>query len=254
MIVLQSLAAFLLILGPLVLVHELGHFLVAKGLRIGVPVFSIGFGPRLFGFRRGGTDYRVSAIPLGGYVRLTGDEADENARGLPEEFLTRPKWQRFLVFVAGAFFNVVLAFVATWFLFAMYGINEVADPAAYPSVRFVAADSPAERSGLQRGDALIEIGDKDVKGFSTFNEIYNLEIALSPNTTRSLVVRRDGELVALELQVEPDPVYGHGSEPGWDLSWGGDETPIIADVSEGDRADLAGARALQGTADVWARR
>ena len=66
MIVLQSIAAFLLILGPLVLVHEFGHFIVAKALRIGVPVFSLGFGPRLFGVRRGGTDYRVSAIPLGG--------------------------------------------------------------------------------------------------------------------------------------------------------------------------------------------
>ena len=107
--VLQLLAAFFLILGPLVFIHEFGHFLVAKSLRIGVPVFSIGFGPRLFGFRRGGTDYRVSAIPLGGYVRLKGDEADEQARGLPDEFLTRPKWQRFLVFVAGATFNIILA-------------------------------------------------------------------------------------------------------------------------------------------------
>jgi regulator of sigma E protease len=241
-IVLQSIAAFLLILGPLVLVHEFGHFVVAKALRIGVPVFSLGFGPRLFGIRRGGTDYRVSAIPLGGYVRLRGDEADESARGLPEEFLTRPKWQRFLVFVAGATFNVVLAFLITWFLFAQYGINEVADPNSYPMVRMVAPNSVAERAGLERGDTLIELGERDLLGFETFTEAYNLEIALSPNRKKRVLVDRGGQRVELVLHVEPDPVYGHGAEPGWDLSWGGDETPIIAGVTEGDRADVAGIR------------
>ena len=242
MIVLQSIAAFLLILGPLVFVHELGHFLVAKALRIGVPIFSLGFGPRLFGFRRGGTDYRVSAIPMGGYVRLSGDEADESARGLPEEFLTRPKWQRFLVFVAGATFNMILAFLITWFLFAQYGVNEVGDPDAYPTVRIVAADSAAERAGLERGDTLLEIAGRDLRGFEIFTEAYNLEIALAPNSKKRVVVDRAGERVELELHVESDPVYGHGAAPGWDLSWGGDETPIIAGVTEGDRADVAGIR------------
>lgn len=242
MIVLQSIAAFMLILGPLVFIHELGHFLVAKALRIGVPIFSVGFGPRLFGFRRGGTDYRISAIPLGGYVRLAGDEADENARGLPEEFLTRPKWQRFLVFVAGATFNIILAFLTTWFLLAQYGVNEVAEPDAYPLVRIVAADSAAERAGLLRGDTLIEIAGRDLKGYETFTAAYYLEIALAPDTEKRLVVDRAGRRVELQLHVGSDPVYGHGAEPGWDLSWGGDETPIIAGVTEGDRADVAGIR------------
>lgn len=240
--VLQLLAAFFLILGPLVFIHEFGHFIVAKSLRIGVPVFSIGFGPRLFGFRRGGTDYRVSAIPLGGYVRLKGDEADEQARGLPDEFLIRPKWQRFLVFVAGATFNVILAFLITWFLFAQFGINEVADKDAYPVVRFVAADSAAERAGLLPEDTILEIAGRDVKGFETFTQAYNLEIALAPNRDKRVVVEREGRRVELTLHVESDPVHGHGADPGWDLSWGGDQTPIIFSVAEGDRADLAGIR------------
>ncbi len=242
MIFVQSVVAFLLVLGPLVFVHECGHFLVAKLLRIGAPVFSLGFGPRLFGFRRGGTDYRVSAIPLGGYVRLAGDEADENRRGLPEEFLTRPKWQRFSVFVAGASFNVVLAFLASWFLFAVYGVNEVPEPHRHPTVRAVAADSPAERAGVQPGDVLLRIGAREVLGFEAYGRAYNLEIALAPKTTKPLIIERAGEQLTLELTVEADPVYGHGSAPGWGLSWGGDGTPWIVGVSSGSQAEAAGFR------------
>ena len=89
---LQTFGSFVLVLGILVTIHELGHFLVAKMLGIGVRVFSIGFGPRLFGFRRGETDYRVAAVPLGGFVRLAGDESDERRSGSPDEFLTRSRW------------------------------------------------------------------------------------------------------------------------------------------------------------------
>jgi len=236
----QGLVAFLLVLGPLVFVHELGHFLVAKSLRIGVPVFSLGFGPRLFGLRRGGTDYRVSAIPLGGYVRLSGDEADENRRGLPEEFLTRPKWQRFLVFVAGASFNVVLAVMASWFLFSVYGVEEVPNPEVYPSVRNVIAGTPADRAGVERGDTMIEIGGRDVRGYDTYFDAYTLEIMLAPNTTKAVVVERDGARITLSVEIEADEKHGHGTPPGWGLSWGGDETPIIAGVGAGGPADQAG--------------
>jgi regulator of sigma E protease len=239
-IVVQSLVAFLLVLGPLVFVHELGHFLAAKLLRIGVPVFSLGFGPRLFGFRRGGTDYRFSAIPLGGYVRLAGDEADENRRGLPEEFLSRPKWQRFVVFVAGATFNVLLAFVASWLLFSVYGVDEVADPDSYPTVRSVREASPAERAGIAGGDTLIEIGGRDVRGVEAYSEAYNLEIALAPKTTKSILVERDGARMTFQIEIQADPVHGHGTEPGWGLAWGDDLTPVITGVIAGGRAAGAG--------------
>ncbi len=141
---LQIVFAFVLVLAPLVFIHELGHFLAAKAFRIGVPVFSLGFGPRLWGFRRAETDYRLSLVPLGGYVRLAGDEADEERTGAPEEFLSRPKYQRFVVFVAGAAFNIILAFLAFWLFFGVYGKEVV----AYPVVQVVLEDSHAAKAGV----------------------------------------------------------------------------------------------------------
>ena len=108
--------ALILILGPAVILHEFGHFIVAKLLKIRVETFSAGFGPRLFGFRRGTTDYRVSLIPLGGYVKLGGDESNAPIEGegesdIPagERFDLRPRWQKFLVMVAGPVMNILTA-------------------------------------------------------------------------------------------------------------------------------------------------
>src|SRR3954470_15772079 len=100
---------FGIVLGFLIFAHESGHFFMAKLFRVRVLVFSFGFGKRLFGFRKGSTDYRVSAIPLGGYVRMAGDTPEENQPQNPDEFLSRPKWQRFLILVAGPAMNVVIA-------------------------------------------------------------------------------------------------------------------------------------------------
>src|SRR4051812_34640290 len=85
------------VFGTVVIIHEFGHFIIAKLLKIRVEAFAVGFGPRLFGFRKGDTDYRVCAIPLGGYVKMTGENPTEDLTGGVEEFLSRPKWQRFLV-------------------------------------------------------------------------------------------------------------------------------------------------------------
>src|SRR5881394_999101 len=101
--------AFILVLGILIFAHEAGHFFVAKAFRVRVLVFSFGFGRRLFGFRKGDTDYRVSLIPLGGYVRMAGDTPDENHPADPAEFLSKPKWQRFLILVAGPGMNLIIA-------------------------------------------------------------------------------------------------------------------------------------------------
>jgi len=237
---LQFVLAFIVVLGPLVLIHEFGHFIVAKAFGIGVPVFSIGFGPRLIGIRRGGTDYRLSAVPLGGYVRLAGDEADENRTGAPEEFLSRPKYQRFLVFVAGASFNIVLAVVALWVLFAIYGVQEVANPDDYPVVMGLGKESVALAAGMHRGDRVVEIAGQDVRGATVFREIYNREIVLSPNTTKTVIVDREGRRLEFELAVGADPKFGHGADPGWYLSWGGDTTPMILGVSPESIAGEAG--------------
>ena len=240
---LQGLLAFVLVLAPLVFVHEFGHFIVAKMLHIGVPVFSLGFGPRVFGFKRRETDYRVSAIPLGGYVRLAGDESDEERTGAPDEFLSRPQWQRFLVFVAGATFNIILAFVIIWFMFAVWGKDEVQNPDSYPWIVHLEAGSDAEHAGLLKGDTLIEISGQDLRGYENFGEIYNREVLLSPNTDKTLLIERQGEHLTKTVHVGADEKFGHGVDPGWDLSWGGDETPVIAQVQPGDPADKAGLQA-----------
>src|SRR5687768_9262880 len=104
-----GLLGFVIVLGFLIFAHEAGHFMFAKLFRVRVLVFSFGFGKRLFGFRKGDTDYRVSLIPLGGYVRMAGDNPEENVNGSPDEFLSKPKWQRFLILVAGPMMNVLIA-------------------------------------------------------------------------------------------------------------------------------------------------
>ena len=108
---LTSLVAFVFVLGVLVFVHELGHFLMARRIGVRVLTFSLGFGPKLLTVRRGDTDYCVSAIPLGGYVKMAGESPDEASAGQDDEFLSKTKWQRFQVVVMGPTMNIVLAVV-----------------------------------------------------------------------------------------------------------------------------------------------
>src|SRR5258708_7574372 len=108
---------FLLVLGVLILVHEWGHFIVARYFGVRVDVFSIGFGPRLFGFKWGATDWRISAIPLGGYVRMAGqdiseiDSGEQLPTGAPDELMSKPRWQRALISVAGPAINLIFPLV-----------------------------------------------------------------------------------------------------------------------------------------------
>lgn len=233
---LQTVLAFVLVLAPLVFIHELGHFLAAKSFGVGVPVFSLGFGPRVFGFRRRETDYRISLIPLGGYVRMTGDESDEHRTGAANEFLARPRWQRFVVYVAGALFNVLLAFVALWVLFGTYGIEE--DPRQLPTICYVEAGSAADVAGVQARDVLVRIGDQRLDP-STFVDAYTLEVVLAPNTEKSFVVLRGAKEIEFTLNTGADPTYGWG-DPGWYPSLEGCTPAVVEQVTPGDRADQAG--------------
>jgi regulator of sigma E protease len=231
----QAVFAFILVLAPLVFIHEFGHFIVAKYFGIAVPVFSIGFGPRLFGFKRRETDYRVSLIPLGGYVRMAGDEADENRTGGPEEFLSRPKYQRFFVFVAGATFNIILAFLALWMFFGIYGKEDVAD--RYPQVILMTEDSPAEQSGFMLDDKIITIAGQDVKKAQDFLEVYTQQVRLAPNAEVPVVLERDGQRIDTLLKTGEDPQLRQGA-PGWLLTWAA--RPMIGTVVEGGAAEAAG--------------
>src|SRR3989454_10682904 len=107
--VFSNILVALFVLGVIIVIHELGHFLVAKFFKIKVETFSVGFGPRLVGFRKGETDYRISAFPLGGYVKMAGETPADTITGEAYEFLSKPKWQRFLVAAAGPAMNAILA-------------------------------------------------------------------------------------------------------------------------------------------------
>ena len=111
---LLTIVAFVFVLGVLIFVHELGHFLMARWLGVRVITFSLGFGPKLVGFRRGETEYRVSAVPLGGYVKMAGETPDDPRTGKTDEFLSKTRWQRFQVFIMGPVMNIVLAVVLMW--------------------------------------------------------------------------------------------------------------------------------------------
>ena len=107
----MTILAFLFVLGVLIFVHELGHFLMARRIGVRVLTFSLGFGPKLLNVKRGGTEYCISAIPLGGYVKMAGENPEDSRTGAPDEFLSKSKWQRFQVLVMGPVMNLLLALI-----------------------------------------------------------------------------------------------------------------------------------------------
>src|SRR5713226_5018087 len=152
--VLTNVVAVIVVLGIMILVHEWGHFMAAKLFGVRVEIFSFGFGPRLFGTRRGPTDYRLSALPLGGYVRMAGDNPAEERRGDADEFLSKPRWQRVLIALAGPTTNFLMAVVLTAALF-MHGGEQPSYAEKPVVVAGVGKASPAEKAGIQPGDHIV---------------------------------------------------------------------------------------------------
>ena len=199
---LTTLLAFGFALGVIIVVHEAGHLLMAKAFGVRVLTFSVGFGKRLWGFQRGDTEYRVSAVPLGGYVRLSGEGLEEApADGGekpydPREFINKPRWQRILVYLAGPAATIVLSLVLFAGLF-MVGIEVLSFPDTPPLVSGVEAKSSADQAGLKRGDLIQAVNGDAVDNWQ--------EVALilmgSPGKRVALTVQRDGK--AFETAVTP---------------------------------------------------
>ncbi len=190
-----NLVAFILVLGFLIFIHEAGHFVVAKLFRVRVLVFSFGFGKRLFGFERGETDYRVSLIPLGGYVRMAGDIPDEDTPPSPDEFLGRPKWQRFLILFAGPAANILVAIAfITWL--NMAGTEVLKEDR--PLLGAVLEGRPAEEAGLMMGDLITEANGETIE---TWDDL-KLAISLNPGTPVELRLLRDGKEVTTTVVPE----------------------------------------------------
>jgi regulator of sigma E protease len=196
----KGLPAFIFILGAAVVLHEFGHFIVAKLLRIRVETFSVGFGPRLFGRKWGTTDYRLSLVPLGGYVKLGGDESNAPVEGagasnIPERerFDLRPRWQKFCVMVAGPVMNILTALTVV-FVGAL--ASGVPVKQTSPTVNKVAKGGPAEAAGLRAGDRIVSFNGKDDP---TWERVTN-DIRISPEQALPVVVEREGARVPVTLK------------------------------------------------------
>ena len=186
--------AFLLVLSGLILVHELGHFLVARGLGIRVLKFSIGFGNRLFGIVRNGTDYCVSALPLGGFVKMLGESPNEmvDPEDIKVSFSHRPVWQRALVVAAGPFSNFLFAWVIFFFILLIYG-----NPVLLPVIGEVNPGSPAMEAGIRPGDKIIEINGNPI---TSWDEVAHA-IRTYGHRPLAITIHRDGR--ELDVVVTP---------------------------------------------------
>ncbi|RMH22477.1 MAG: PDZ domain-containing protein [Acidobacteria bacterium] len=223
--------AFLIALGVIVFVHELGHFVAAKLFGVRVLVFSLGFGKRLWGFDYRGTDCRVSAVPLGGYVQMCG-ELPEDRTGHADELPAKPRWQRILIYLAGPAMNVVLSVLLIAFLF-MGGIPEQALQEIPSVIGAVGEGSPGERAGLAPGDRVVAVDGEPVDRWKDLA----FAITIAPEKPLRLEVERQGERFATVLTPEKVERYELGEAGIYPQI-----LPRISEVVRGAPADEAGFR------------
>ena len=187
---------FLIALGILIFVHELGHFLVAKRAGIRVERFSLGYPPRMIGFQWKETDYCLSWIPFGGYVKVAGmaDVGSEESTGADWEFPSKPIWVRMAVIAAGPAMNLLFAFVAFFFMYSSYGVDSVDSTAIDPG-----EGSPAEIAGLRYGDAIVRVGDQPVSNYHELRRAF----ANARGAAMTLDAEREGRILAFDLPPAP---------------------------------------------------
>jgi regulator of sigma E protease len=205
-----SLLSLLVLIGVMIMIHELGHFGAARYFNVKVEAFSFGFGPRLFGFRRGETDYRVSLILFGGYVKMAGEQITDENLDDPRSFLAKPRWQRLIIAFAGPFMNVVLAVGLLTGLY-MVKFEKVSDADMVPVIGHVMADSPAAKAGIQDGDLIVRLDDKKNP---TWEDVLDKEIA-GARRPMHLEIRRAGSVFATTVTPILSESLGVGFA-GWD--------------------------------------
>jgi regulator of sigma E protease len=204
---LTSILAFAFVIGVLITIHEFGHFAVARLLGAPVEVFSIGFGKRIWGFERGGTDYRLSLVPLGGYVRIIGlgpDESDVVKGDAPPADLL-PRWRRALILLAGPVTNILAAVIFVALALTM-GVETPVYLDQPPVVGWIEPESPADAADIQPGDTILAVNGEQVEVWR------DLEVALltAGKGTVKLTLERDGRTVSVPVNLDRDSVYGFG--------------------------------------------
>ncbi|MDX2168841.1 MAG: RIP metalloprotease RseP [Deltaproteobacteria bacterium] len=196
---LTGILAAIVVLGVLIVVHEFGHFIVAKWAGVGVLKFSVGFGPKIFGRTVNGTEYAVSAVPLGGFVKMVGEDPDSTEPVDPRiSFSHQNVWKRIAIVIAGPAFNLVFAFLAFTLVLAVYGQRVPTDSA---TVGGVMADRPAAKAGIAAGDTVTAFDGQPV---ATWDEL-SKAIRGSEGRTVVLTVQRNGAPVDLSVTPEAQP-------------------------------------------------
>lgn len=229
---LSNTLAFIFALGVIIFVHEMGHLVVAKLFHMRVPMFSIGFGKRIWGFKIGETEYRVAVLPLGGYVRLGGDDPEEVSDD-PNDFLNKPRWQRVLVYLAGPASNAVLAIALMIGVF-MAGIAVPILPDLPPVVGEVADGSPAAAAGIQPGDRVLDVDGKPVEHW----EAVRFALMTSPDHPVRLHLKRGEKDYSVSVTPARVPEYEVGDAGVYPRV-----QPRITQVSSGGPAAKAGLKA-----------
>ena len=229
MVLIQNVWWLLVLIGVMILIHELGHFWAARFFDVRVEAFSFGFGPRLFGFRRGETDFRFSAILFGGYVKMAGEQPGEEAAADPRSFQAKPRWQRLIIAFAGPAMNILLAIGLLTGLF-MVKYPKLANADGPAIIGYVTADSPAAKAGLKAGDTIVQIE-------STNNPKWqDILLKQAAGAGRALTIGyvRNGQRLHTDLTPILDD-RGIGSA-GWEQ----DTDVLIAGVMPGMDAQRAG--------------
>ncbi len=218
-----------ILLGVMILIHELGHFWAALAVGVKVETFSIGFGPRLFGFKRGDTDFRVSAILFGGYVRMLGEQPGESPVTDPRSFQAKSRWQRAIVIAAGPIMNVLLAIALVTGLY-MYAFPKQADTTD-PTITGIAPHSAAASAGLHVGDKIIAINGKQNPNW----EYVMTQEALNANHAIPVTVLRHGSPMHFQVTPQMDAKEGIG-----EAGWSGEGAVEVGSVQKGSPAQAAG--------------